>query len=75
MVLSKISRGHHYEHFCVTDLNLNSVVQEEMRLKDILYLELWRPFCSVQQIRLCNFDRRHYEEHFCEIILNLDNCS
>ena len=43
-----------------------------MPFKDISYLELWRPFCSVEQNHLCNFDRRHQEEQFCEIILNLD---
>ena len=45
-----------------------------MPLKDISYLELWKPFCSVERKHLCNFGRgyMYYEEQFCEIILNLD---
>ena len=43
-----------------------------MSFKDILYLELWWPFCSEEQNRLCNFGRGYQEEQFCEIILNLD---
>ena len=46
-----------------------------MSLKDISYLELWQPFCSVEQNHLCNFGRRHHEEQFCEIILNSDQWS
>ena len=48
------------------------VFQEEMRFKDISYLELWQPFCSAEQNHLCNFGRKHHEEQFYEIILNLD---
>ena len=44
------------------------VVQEEMSLKDISYLELWQPLCSAEQNHLSNFSRRHHEEQFCEII-------
>ena len=51
------------------------VVQEKMSLKDISYLELWQPICSVERNHLCNFGRRHHEEQFCEIILNLDQLS
>ena len=40
-------------------------------VKDISYLELWRPFCSVEWNHLCNFGRGYHEEQFCEIILNL----
>ena len=47
------------------------VVQEEMSFKEISYLELWQPLCSVDWNHLCNFRRRH-EEQSCEIILNLD---
>ena len=36
------------------------------------YLELWWPFCAVEQNHLCNFNRGYPEEQFCEIILNLD---
>ena len=43
-----------------------------MSFKDISYLELWPPFCSVEQNHLCNFGRGYHKEHFCEIILNLD---
>ena len=43
-----------------------------MSLKDISYLEVWQPPCSVEQNHLWNFGRRHHEEKFCEIILNLD---
>ena len=45
---------------------------EEMPVKDISYLELWRPSCSVERNHLCFFGRKCYEEQFCEIILNLD---
>ena len=40
-------------------------------IKDISYLELWQPLCSVDQNHLCNFGRRCHEVRFCEIILNL----
>ena len=43
-----------------------------MSFKDIAYLELWWPFCSVKWNHLCNFGREYQEEQFCEIILNLD---
>ena len=43
-----------------------------MSLKDISYLELWQPLCSVERNYLYNFGRRHHEEQFSEIILNLD---
>ena len=45
-----------------------------MSFKDISYLELWPPFCSVEMNHLCNFGRGYQEEQFCEIILNLDQC-
>ena len=44
---------------------------EEMPFKDISFVELWQPLCSVEQNHLCNFGRGFYEEQFCEIILNL----
>ena len=47
-------------------------VQQEMSFKDTSYLELWLPFCSVEQNYLCNFGRGYQEEQFCDIILNLD---
>ena len=43
-----------------------------MSIKDISNLELRRPFGSVEQNHLCNFDRGHHEEQFCEIVLSLD---
>ena len=46
-------------------------VVQEMWFKDISYLELWRPFCSVERNHLCYFGREYYEEQFCEL-LNLD---
>ena len=48
------------------------VVKEVMSFKDNSYLELWRPFCSVEQKLLCHFGKGHYEEQFSEIVLNLD---
>ena len=48
------------------------VVQEEMSFKDISYLELWQPLCSVDWIHLCNIGRRYHEERSCVIILNMD---
>ena len=47
-------------------------VVQEMSFKDISYLQLWRPLCSVEQNHLCNFGRGYQEEQICEIILNLD---
>ena len=47
---------------------------QKMSFKDISYLELWQPLCSVDQKHLCNFGRSRYymyEEQFFEIILNL----
>ena len=49
-------------------------VVQEMSFKDISYLELWQPLCSVDWNHLCNFGRQHHEEQSCEI-LNLDNGS
>ena len=43
-----------------------------MLFKDISYLELCQPLCSVNWNRLCNSGGRHHEEQSCEIILNLD---
>ena len=43
-----------------------------MSFKDISYLELRRPLCSVSGNQLCKFGRGHYEEHFYKIKLNLD---
>ena len=43
-----------------------------MTFKDISYLELLQPFCSVEWNGLCNFGRGYHEKQSCEIILNLD---
>ena len=43
-----------------------------MSFKDISYLELWQPFCSVERNYLCNFGRGYQEEQFYEINLNID---
>ena len=51
-------------------MKIGPVVQE-MSFKDISYLELWQPLCSVDWNNLCNFGRRHHEKQSCEIILNL----
>ena len=48
-------------------------VLQEMSYKDISYLELWQPLCSVDWNHLGNFGRRHHEKQSCEIILNLDH--
>ena len=49
-------------------MKFGQVVQEEMSLKDISYLELWQPLCSMDWNHLCNIGRRHHEEKPCEII-------
>ena len=43
-----------------------------MLFKDISYLELWQPLCSVDWNHLCNIWRIHHAKLFCKIILNLD---
>ena len=43
-----------------------------MSFKDISYLELWQPLCSLALNHMCKFGRRNHEERFCEIILILD---
>ena len=53
-------------------MKFGPLVQEEMSFKDISYLELRQPICSVIWNHLCNIERRHHEEQPCEIILNLD---
>ena len=53
-------------------IEFRPVVQEEMPFKDISYLELWQPLCSMEQNQLSSIGPGLYEEHFCEIILNLD---
>ena len=44
-----------------------------MPFKDISYLELWHPLCSVEQNHSCNFDTKHHKEKFFDIILNLNH--
>ena len=43
-----------------------------MSFKDISYLELWWPFISAEQNRLCNFGRGNPEEQLGEIIFNFN---
>ena len=43
-------------------MKFGPVVQEEMSFKEISYLKLWQPLCSVDWNHLCNFARRHYVE-------------
>ena len=52
-------------------LEFEPVGQEEMPIKGVSYLELWKPFCSAERNHLCNFGREYYEKLFCEIIFNL----
>ena len=44
---------------------------KQMPFKDISYLELLQPFCSMERNHLCNSGRVHHEEQFCKIVLNL----
>ena len=41
-------------------------VVQEKSFKDISYLELLQPPCSVDWNNLCEFGRRHHEEQSCE---------
>ena len=34
------------------------MVQEEMKIKVISYLQLWSPFCSAERSHLCRFDKK-----------------
>ena len=52
-------------------MKFGPVVQEEMSFKDISYLELWQPLCSVDRNHLCNIGRSHHEEQSCEINFNV----
>ena len=66
-----LSRAEPFVQF-LTMAYIELVVYEEMYFKDISYLELWQPLCSMELANLCNFGRVHHEEQFCEIILNLE---
>ena len=46
--LCNSERGHHGEHSCEV-MKFGPVVQEEMLFKDISYLELWQPLCSMDR--------------------------
>ena len=69
--LCNFKRGHH-RHSCEVIWNLDQWFKEEMSFKDISYLELWQPFCSVDWNHLCNIGRRHHEEKSYVINLNLN---
>ena len=53
-------------------MKFGPVVQE--MFKEISYLELLQPICSVDWNNFSNFGRKHHEEQSYEIILNLDQC-
>ena len=53
-------------------VKFGSLVQEKMLFKDISYLELWRPFCSVERNHLCKLGRGFNEDQLSDIILNFD---
>ena len=36
-------------------IDISHLAAEEMSFKDISYLDLWQPFCSVEQNHICNF--------------------
>ena len=54
-------------------MKFEPVVQQEMSFKEISYLELWQPLCSVDWNHVCNSLRRHHEKQSCEIILICDH--
>ena len=39
----------HEDHFCEINYYDFGPVVQEISFEDILYLELWRPFCSAEQ--------------------------
>ena len=41
---------------------------QEMSFKYISYLDLWKPFCSVERNHLCNLSKGQHEEQLCEIL-------
>ena len=55
------------EQFCEIILNLAQWFRRRFQLK-ISYLELWRPFNSVERYHLCNLERGHLRELSCEVI-------
>ena len=44
-----------------------------MLFKEMSYLQLWQPFCSMERNHLSNFVKGYYEKYFCEIILTFEN--
>ena len=53
--LSNFGRRHHEEQFCEIILNLDQWFMSRCGLKNISYLELWRPFCSAEQNHFVQF--------------------
>ena len=53
----KFGRGYFEKHFCEIILNLDKcMVQEKTLFKKIFtYMQLWRPFSSMEWEHLCNF--------------------
>ena len=70
-ILINFGRRHHEEHFFEIILNLDQLFRRRS-FKDISYLQLWRPFCSVLPNHLCNYGGGPYAEYFCETVLNLE---
>ena len=67
-------RGHYKEHFGEV-IEFGPMVQEEMLLKDISYLQLWWLSCLMEWNSRCNFGRGHYEKDSCETILKFKDFS
>ena len=55
-------RGHHEETLLYNYFVSRPVVQEEMSVKDISYLELWWPRCLTEQNHVCPSGRVNHEE-------------
>ena len=52
------------ETFMLSYKKFEPVVREEMLFKYISYLELWRPFCSVERNHSCNFAKGIMRNNF-----------
>ena len=50
--------------YCEIILTLDQLFMWRCCFKDIPYLEICWPLCSVERNHLCNFGRVHHEEHF-----------
>ena len=70
--MSNFVREPHKKHLYEIILKLDQWFRRRCPLKDISYLQLWKPSCLVERNHLGNSGGGHCKEHFCEIILNLD---